>query len=162
MKGSMGDFMAESFDLKKIFLFQDLDAEEMKAVNGLCKEVVYMNGQDIFMKGSKAECMYLIAHGAVKITHPTQDGEEMGIKILATGSHFGEMSFIDRGSRSATAQAGETTTLIEISYKALEQLMEQNLKIGMKVYRSFAVYLSHRLRATTEDLGSLRELKLRQ
>lgn len=149
-------------EFKKVFIFQDLDADEISALNSLCKEVIYPSGQDIFVKGTKAESLYLIKYGSVKITIPSQDGEEVSIKTLGAGSHFGEMSLIDKGQRSATAQAAEGTTLVQISYKSLEDLMDKNQKIGMKVYRAFAVYLSHRLRATTEDLGALRELKLRQ
>lgn len=151
----------QSADLKKVFLFQDLNDSEITELFKLCKELTCNPGHAIFEKGSKAEAFYLIKHGSIKITIPSQSGEDLGIKTLGTGSHFGEMSFIDQGERSATAHAIEPSALLEIPYKPLQQLMSSNTNMGMKIYKAFATYLSQRLRATTEDLGSLRELKLR-
>lgn len=55
----------------------------------------------------------------------------------------------------------EGAKLIEIGYNDLENVINAQPAIGNKMFRSLAAVLCRRIRQTTGDLSSLKELKLR-
>lgn len=142
---------------KNIYLFKDLDAKEMEKLQSIAVEKNFTPGQDIFSKGDVAHSLYVIRLGSVKIYSSTKSGDESKIANLGTGSHFGEMPFLDGEKRSAVAQAVEATTVIEVGYDKLKDLLTANPGMALKVYKSLANYLCGRLRATTQDLNYARE-----
>jgi CRP-like cAMP-binding protein len=84
----------------------------------------------------------------------------MEIAMLGTGSHFGEMSFIDGEPRSASAVAVEKTELIVLNYEKLKRCLEARPEAAVKMYRELAHFLAGRLRLTTNDLSYAREKNL--
>lgn len=143
--------------LQNIYLFKELDKSELDSVYKIVGEKNYSAGQDIFLRGSKADALYIIKMGTVSIKATGSSGDEVKIANMATGAHFGELPFLDGEKRSASAQAVEGTTLFEIKYADLANLLKSNDKIAAKVYRAIAAYMAGRLRATTEDLNYARE-----
>lgn len=151
--------MATPETLKEIYLFKNFTANELNLLTGIASEKTYPAGQDIFMAGQEAKSLYVIRMGTVKIFANTQG--EHSITSLGTGSHFGELPIVDQGKRSATAQAQENCTLLEIEYDKLNSLLSQNVEMAHKFYRELARYLAGRLRATTQDLSQIKDLKLK-
>lgn len=146
--------------LQNVYLFKGLTADELALVSELAKTTSYNTGDTIFIKGEPATAMFLIKHGSVKIQQTTKSGDNLVVATLGTGSHFGEMGFVDGDPRSATAAAGEMTELIVIPYDRLKALIEKNSSIALKLYRELAHFMCGRLRATTNDLGFARERNL--
>lgn len=83
----------------------------------------------------------------------TKADSELSI-ILGEGNPIGELSFIDKQLPSATAVAGEDSTLIRIPAGAFDELVESDVKIASKVYKSFALNLCRKLRDTNEWLST--------
>ena len=81
--------------------------------------------------------------------------------MLGSGSHFGEIPYLDGGKRTATALVAETCHVIEIPYEKLREKMATNDKMAVKVYKAWGKFLAARLRATLDDLGQARETKLK-
>lgn len=150
-----------SIQLKTIYLFKDLDPSELEKISKVATEKTFSPGQDIFLKGSVADALYVIKMGTVIVKATNKAGDEVKIASMATGSHFGELPLLDKEKRSATAQAAEATTVYEFNFAKLVELLNQDAKIGLKVYRSLATYLAGRLRVTTEDLNYAREQNLK-
>lgn len=150
-----------SIQLKNIYLFKELDNSELEKVSKVATEKTFSPGQDIFLKGSVADALYVIKIGTVIVKATNKNGDEVKIANMATGSHFGELPLLDKEKRSATAQATETTILYEFNFDKLIKLLNQDTKIGLKVYQALATYLAGRLRVTTEDLNFAREQNIR-
>jgi CRP-like cAMP-binding protein len=74
------------------------------------------------------------------------------LATLGVGDTIGEMSFVDRGERSATIAAIEETELLKIPFDRLEGLFEEHPRMAVKVYRSIAILLSQRLREMDENI----------
>lgn len=69
----------------------------------------FKDGQVIFQEGTHGDWIYLIEEGSVEISKKIK-GQRMVIEILPRGEIFGEMAFISKMPRTATATAiGETT-----------------------------------------------------
>jgi len=58
------------------------------------------------------------------------------------------MSIIDGLPRSASATAGEDTTMLILSKENFELLLNDNPKLGIVIYSKLAQLMSHRLRVS--------------
>lgn len=153
--------MVKTDSLKNIYLFKDFTPDELGKVAELCVPKEVINGQELFGSGQKAESFFVIQQGTVKIYRTTSGGDEVALTTLASGSHFGEMPFVTDEQRTATAQATESSHLIEIPYAGLEKLLAADVRMSDKFHRSMSRFLANRLKATTNDLSSAKEFALR-
>jgi type IV pilus assembly protein PilZ len=81
---------------------------EGKCIYDIAAEETYHDGQIIFKEGSSGDWLYIILSGSVEISKSVGD-QKYVIEILRADEVFGELGFIGRIERTATAQAiGET------------------------------------------------------
>lgn len=146
--------------LQNVYLFKELTAKELEQLNTISKLESYSGGDEIFMEGDNAHSLYVIKFGTVKIQHSGKD-DRIDVATLGTGSHFGEMAFLDQEKRSASVMVTERAEIVQIDFGDLSKLLEANPVIAVKVYRSMALFLCGRLRMTTTDLSFAREKNLR-
>lgn len=146
--------------IQNVYLFKTFEPRELDAVGEIGTAQRFQGGDTIFIKGEAASAMYLIKHGSVTIQQSTKSGDNLTVATLGTGSHFGEMAFIDGQARSATAAAAEGTELIVIPYDKLKTFLNQNKDAAVKFYRELSHFLCGRLRVTTTDLSFAREKNL--
>lgn len=143
--------------LQNLYLFKKLAPDEIKSIDAICESKTYTRGDTIFIKGEPAKAMYMIKHGSVNIQQSTKSGDDLKVATLGTGSHFGEMSFVDGEARSATATCAEPCELVQIPYEQLGVVLSKNPTVAVKFYRELAHFLCGRLRSTTTDLNFARE-----
>ena len=153
----MGDFkhMASNL-LQNVYLFKELTPQELEQVNGIATLESKLPGDEIFSEGDSAHSLYVIKHGSVKIQHTGVDNQ-IHVATLGTGSHFGEMAFVDGEKRSATVTTIERADIVRLEFDGLKKLLEKNPPIAVKVYKALAHFLCGRLRVTTNDLTFARE-----
>jgi CRP/FNR family transcriptional regulator, cyclic AMP receptor protein len=70
----------------------------------------FQDGQIIFEEGSNGDWIYVVEEGEVEISKKI-DGKRVAIETLKDGDIFGEMSYIDKIPRSATATAKGTVVV---------------------------------------------------
>lgn len=146
--------------LQNLYLFQDLPEDKLQKIDAISEIVTYGTGEDVFVQGDEAKALYVIQFGSVRIHQKSPGGDNVEITTLGTGSHFGEMAFIDGEPRSASATAIEKSNILEIDYKKLKELLVEDLQVAVHFYREFAHFLSGRLRITTNDLSFARSENL--
>ncbi|MGZ3579852.1 MAG: Crp/Fnr family transcriptional regulator [Syntrophales bacterium] len=107
----------------------------------------YQDGQIIFEEGSHGDWIYAVESGIVELSKAVTGGRAV-IAVLESGDIFGEVAFLARIPRTATARAvGETTvglidrTFLDTEYNKLSQHFQVILKT-----------LSLRLKRATELL----------
>jgi CRP/FNR family transcriptional regulator, cyclic AMP receptor protein len=148
--------------LKGVYLFRDLDATELHQLESFCGQQVVASGDDVFRHGDPARAFYVIHLGTVRIHRESATIDEIEVAMLGTGAHFGELAWLTREKRSATATAQERTELLRLDYDAMMRLVEQNPRLGVKVYRALARAIAGMLHETTDDLIFAREMNARQ
>jgi len=109
-------------------------------------------GQILFNEGDKAESMYIIQKGQLRLFRPKGKGF-VEIAVLRSGEVLGEMAYFDPESktRSVSAAAITSVDVIEISFIALEKTM-QALNPWFKTLINT---LAERLRKTNERVKAL-------
>jgi len=105
----------------------------------------YMDGQIIFEEGSSGDWIYVIESGAVEISK-IMDGEKVVLVVLEPGEVIGELGFITKTPRTATATAVGDTTVGIIDPIFFEQEFNK-LSAG---FQAVLTSLATRLKKTTE------------
>jgi len=70
----------------------------------------FQDGQIIFEEGSNGDWIYVVEEGEVEISKNV-GGQKIIIEILKESDIFGEIAYIDKTPRSATATAKGTTVV---------------------------------------------------
>lgn len=146
--------------LQNVYVFKDLAPKELELVNAVAKVEDHAAGDEIFMEGDSATALYIVKMGTVNVQHSGKN-DRVNVATLGTGSHFGEMAFLDKEKRSASVVATEPSQIIRVDFNDLQKVLDANPAVAVKVYRSMAHFLCGRLRVTTTDLTYAREKNLR-
>ncbi|MCB0348050.1 MAG: cyclic nucleotide-binding domain-containing protein, partial [Bdellovibrionales bacterium] len=88
----------------KIYLFRDMTNDQLSFLKEASTTTVYNAADEIFSQGDKATSLYVVNYGSIKVYQTTEGGENVNVATLGSGSHFGEMSFLDNEPRSASVE----------------------------------------------------------
>jgi SulP family sulfate permease len=114
-------------------------------------------GQAIFRRGDKGDELFLIRCGNVRIELPLDHGRHHNLAYFGRGNFFGEMAFLDHGTRSADAIATSDTELFVISRARFNEMSRPHPLLGVKMFARLARALALRLRHTDAELRALHE-----
>jgi CRP-like cAMP-binding protein len=99
--------------LATIPFFAGLDAAALERVAAGMRSRRFRRGEVIFHVGDPGDALFVIVAGDVKISLPSETGDEAILATLGPGEVFGELALLDGASRSASATAlGPTETVI--------------------------------------------------
>lgn len=146
--------------LQNLYLFKGLGESYIELLDEIAELKIINPGEDIFCEGDEASALYVIQFGSVRIHQKADSGEKVEVATLGTGSHFGEMAFIDGENRSASATGIEKSEIVVIAYENLNRILSDNHDIAVHFYRQMANFLCGRLRITTNDLSFARSQNL--
>ncbi|MBU0483061.1 MAG: cyclic nucleotide-binding domain-containing protein [Proteobacteria bacterium] len=138
--------------LVKVPLFDHLSKRELRIVTGIIHHRTYQEGEFVFQKGQPGAAMFIIDEGEIEIVDPDQDEKCNVIARLGENTFFGELALLDDSPRSATAVAVKLTRIYAFFRADLDDLMNSNPHIGSHVYKSLAMIIGARLKATNEQL----------
>ena len=139
--------------LKRVELFRHLSDGELASIADLCSMARAKKGQVIFREDSEGDELYVVHEGAVEIQVQTRTNEgalqQSTVMTIYPGQAFGEMAILGGGSRSATAIASASTTLIILPGGEFTKLCEDNTRIGYRVMRNMIDDLVYKLRSSS-------------
>ena len=122
--------------LTRTELFAGIDAG---AAEELAKRLVrrtYRRGQPLFHQGDEGDSLYVVVEGSVAVVVSSEDGDRMVLTTLQAPDVLGEIALLDGGSRSASAEAVEETTVLMLSRAAFLDLMRDHPPLVDQLLRS--------------------------
>ena len=134
--------------LKGMQMFRFLSYKELVRVGTIAEMIELQTDQVVFSQGQPGDAMYVVVSGSVRLAKGDKVVAELG-----KGHHFGEMSLVDRSTRSLTATAAEQTRLVVISRADFYDIIKREPASAVKMLWSFVQVLGQRLRKTTNDLS---------
>ena len=134
--------------LQEVELFKHLTKDELKQLADICKESELQEGDVFTTEGEEGHTLCIIKDGLMEVCVNTGSKPSPRVLLrLGRGQLIGEMSLVDRGTRSATVKAIQTPTkILVIQYEDFQRLCEENYRIGYVVMRNIAADLSFKLR----------------
>jgi CRP/FNR family cyclic AMP-dependent transcriptional regulator len=148
---------------KKIFIFQDLDKEEVEHMVSRSHLLELPAGTVILNEGEEGDSMFVMCQGEVEITkrltlelEEDTPKERVMIRLKAEdGVSFGEMALLENEARSATVTALTDCSLMQLPREEFLALVQQNPQTGVKILMRLAQLLSRHLRKTNQDVVKL-------
>jgi MFS superfamily sulfate permease-like transporter len=132
-------------------LLEDLTPRERQMLLTLGQPREVAKGEALFLKGDKADGVWLLQQGFVSILSGGEHSTRFS--TLGPGQFLGEMSLIDGKLRSATALADSPVRALLLDQEAIATLAQQEPDAVWKIMRNIARYLSYRMRSASELLA---------
>jgi CRP-like cAMP-binding protein len=135
--------------LEKVDIFRGLSQRQLESLAQISHEKEYRAGEAVFTEHSSGAEVYIIKKGKVCIELGLKGKSNTAtIQRLGAGQIFGELALVDKRSRSATAICDSDCEIITIDRDKLDELFEQDSRLGYVVMRNLAQLLAERLRRT--------------
>ena len=134
-----------------LWIFQNLDPKEVKALTREALRKKSTPGQALFLQGNPADEMFLIKGGRVKLSKVLEDGTELTLDIRKAGDFVGENMFSEESQYPVSAYCLEDTLTCGFSRSQFEELVLQHPRVGLQIIKN----LSERITWLTMRVGSL-------
>jgi hypothetical protein len=136
--------------LKDSQIFAGMDLNKINVIANICEPITFQKDEIIFNEGDPGDSLLFIKSGEVKIFKSITSYYEETLARLGKGTVFGEMSFIDRVSRSTSAVATERTELLSLSRSKFDSIIASDQVLGTEVMKRLSQIISERIRKTNE------------
>jgi serine/threonine protein phosphatase PrpC len=133
--------------VKRLFLFEQLDTDELLEVAGMAVLQLSHPHDIVLREGDDDDGIYLLVDGTCALKR----GDTL-LAQLKAGSHFGEMSLLVGGPRSATVTAETECTMLRISRSDFQGIIQRRPTTGVKLLLALGKELSKRLQKTNERM----------
>lgn len=137
--------------LKMTALFSELKSENLEILARKFRARDYKRKDIIFHQGDDSAVLYVVKKGKVRIFGLSPAGNETSYRIFSRHDVIGEFAAIDGRPRSTTAQALESSTLLEIKRDQFLQFIYQMPDLAMGMIK----LLVEKLRFTTTFTDSM-------
>jgi CRP-like cAMP-binding protein len=141
-------------ELANSILAQDLSEDELHRLAEIAREQHYYKDEIIFTENEQGDKFYLLIEGKVCIERrimstflpiPRQ------IITVKKGQIFGEMAFVEKTNRSATARCKSNVKVLYFTYSDLMKLFSLHTDLANKLLTNMAGILSRRLRRMNDQ-----------
>ncbi len=140
-------------------LFDSFNVDELATLAKHMSYVHLQKGEFLFVEGDKGTFMGFVVRGLLEIIKKADSGENIVIARLTKGSSIGEMSLIDKSTRSASVVAKQPTTMVTLTEKGFTMLTKKSPSLGIKMIQKTARLLSLNMRRTSSRLADLMQTK---
>lgn len=137
-------------------LFAALGEEELIAVSRLLIERQVAKDVVIFQEQDRADALYLLVEGKVKIMLTDAEGREVIVSILGSGECFGEMGLFDGSRRSAQVMSMVPSRLLVLDRGDFLNWLQRNPAMAMAIIQQ----LARRLRQANYTISNLATLNV--
>jgi CRP-like cAMP-binding protein len=121
---------------ESVNLFNILCPHKVKVMGDKHQFVNFKRDAFIYFPEDKADYIYMIAQGRVKIGHYLDDGKEVVSAILTTGEIFGELALAGEETRRDFAQVmDENTSICPLGIDDLRNLMVDDRELSFKMLK---------------------------
>jgi CRP-like cAMP-binding protein len=116
-----------------------------------CSRKNVQSGETIIDKNSTGRDLYIISRGQFRV-HDDSAGEDFVLAMLKRGDIFGEMSFLDGSSRSASVSATCNGSLLIMGETEFSAMLIKEPEVAVLFLRFLAGVVSGRLRVANDAL----------
>ena len=119
----------------RVQIFSNLSPEEKNCIAAHARSLRKARGEFIYMPGDRAECVYILRQGRVKLSVLSESGKEIAIDIIQPGEIFGEFALIDESPRSNMAQALDDNLMWVFTRRDFTHLLSSQPKLALSYIR---------------------------
>jgi len=114
-------------------LFADLPEQEMNEIVAMMTPRTIKKKGFAYSAGDRADTLYILKEGRIKITHLAEDGRELTIDIIEAGDIFGELTLAGEEERRTSAEALEDSFVCVITRKNFEDFIGTKPRLSLAI-----------------------------
>lgn len=139
--------------IKSIPALKSFEESNLLLMLSLSKLRLYAPREMIIAEGERDEWLYFLISGEVKVE---KDFKEIA-RLRHYGDLFGEMSFVDGSTRSASVLSVTETMCLAMDASVMTSIGEEKAEaFHMILYRFIATVLADRLRQADQEITALK------
>jgi CRP/FNR family cyclic AMP-dependent transcriptional regulator len=120
---------------RRIQLFSGLEPGEMSQVVAAARPLRKERGEFIYMPGDRADCVYVLKSGRIKLSVLAESGKEITIDLIQPGEVFGEFALVDESARSNMVQALDDVSAWVFDKRDFVRLLSSLPKLALNYIR---------------------------
>lgn len=119
--------------LAAVPLFEGLSKRQLKKLTSAGELVDYMAGHSVVKEGDEGDSFFVVLSGQAKVTVKGRT-----VNRTLPGDHFGEISLLDGGPRTASVVGETPLTMLMIRRKRFQQILLQDPELTVALMESLA------------------------
>jgi len=119
--------------LSQVSLFSACSKKELKAIAKAADELVIDEERELVSQDDVGKEAFIIVEGTAVVS---RNGRR--VATLGPGEHFGELSLLDGGPRTATVTAETPMRLLVLGQREFHWLLDEVPGLAVKIMRSMA------------------------
>ncbi|MDW7661624.1 MAG: Crp/Fnr family transcriptional regulator [Bacillota bacterium] len=120
--------------INNIPLLSNLTNDEIEKVSIGVSSETYKKGESVFNRGDKANKLYIVCSGKIKIFKNTIEGKEQILYILSEGDFIGAFNLLKEDEFDFNAVALENTTVSMLEKSSFDEIVLSNPSITLKIF----------------------------
>lgn len=124
--------------LSNVSLFRGLPAQDLNAIEQVCRYRRFCQNELIVDRDSQSEDVYFVVRGRVRVVNYSLSGREVAFDELGEGSFFGELSAIDQQPPSTSVIALTDTLIVALPGKTFMEVALAYPEVTLRVMRRLA------------------------
>ena len=124
---------AKDQNIASIWLFSECSAKEIRSISSVADSVTVPAGRVLVKEGTVGRELYLVVSGKAAVTRKGKT-----VATLGPGSHFGELSLLDRRPRNATVTSKTDMELFVIGQRQFNALLDTIPTLSRKLISAMA------------------------
>ena len=146
--------------LGKVEVLKGLDQDHLSAIQAICVEEEYKQGDQVFAMGAEADALRTIVEGRIDLhfEKPGHHGtDKRTITSIGSSMSFGWSSVVSPYRyRSSAFVVSKTCRVMKIGKEALNGLMEKDKALGYRVMMNVATVIARRFNQLRDELAKYR------
>jgi CRP/FNR family transcriptional regulator, cyclic AMP receptor protein len=122
-------------DTRRPQIFSGLSRDEINTIAACARSLRKARGEFIYTPGDRADFVYIVRHGRVKLSVLSESGKEIAIDIIQAGEIFGEFALVDDSPRSNMAQALDDIVMWIFPKSSFTHLLSTQPKLSLSYIR---------------------------
>ena len=119
--------------LAAVPLFEGLSRRQLKQIADLAEVASFMAGATLVKEGDAGDSFFVILTGEAKVRVRGRT-----VNRAIPGDHFGEISLLDGGPRTASVVSETPMTVLLIERLAFQKLLRKDPSLSMQLLKSMA------------------------
>ncbi|BAU27989.1 bacteriocin-processing peptidase [Aneurinibacillus soli] len=124
--------------LDTIPIFQVLSPQEKEEVFASFEKVSFHMGDTIIQAGERGDSFHLILTGKVRMIGKDQDGKELNLGLMESGSHFGQEALLNEEFQEHTLRASTKLELLRLSRTMFMQIIDAHPELRVCLLEQLA------------------------
>jgi CRP/FNR family transcriptional regulator len=134
-ESSIATLFGTARDTQRPQIFSGLSREEINSIAACARSLRKARGEFIYTPGDRADYVYILRHGRVKLSVLSESGKEIAIDIIQPGEIFGEFALVDDSPRSNMAQALDDILMWIFPKSSFTHLLSTQPKLSLSYIR---------------------------